>query len=363
MLEKLTLKKTIRMILFLVPLAVLASVSYTLWSSGDANLSALLDISVPWLLAAVFLSLAPWIVAAIRLGLWARFFHLPMSTRDIFEIVLANDVAAAATPTAIGGGYAKLGLLIFHGTKPGLAASLMLIGSLEEYTVFALLVPIVWFFFPPENINVTEIFLKFMPFRSLQSVAITLGILVALFLFFRYSKTAKRWKQRLMHKDGWLAKGLSAIQKTVADFRTALQLVAAGGKLRFLLNIGFAALQWGMRYSVFTALAFGFGLDPHPVKFLLLQWLLFTLMNIVPTPGAIGGAEIGFALLFKGVVPPGLLALSVSSWRFVATYLQLIVAASLMVFIEKPEKKKAHTEPVSGETEASFVAERAGDMS
>lgn len=146
MLEKLTLKKTIRMILFLVPLAVLASVSYTLWSSGDANLSALLDISVPWLLAAVFLSLAPWVVAAIRLGLWARFFHLPMSTRDIFEIVLANDVAAAATPTAIGGGYAKLGLLIFHGTKPGLAASLMLIGSLEEYTVFALLVPIVWFF-------------------------------------------------------------------------------------------------------------------------------------------------------------------------------------------------------------------------
>ena len=116
MLEKLTLKKTIRMILFLVPLAVLASVSYTLWSSGDANLSALLDISVPWLLAAVFLSLAPWIVAAIRLGLWARFFHLPMSTRDIFEIVLANDVEIAERQGKRGGefGNGRFPRVILH---------------------------------------------------------------------------------------------------------------------------------------------------------------------------------------------------------------------------------------------------------
>ena len=359
MLEKVTLKKTIRMILFLVPFAVLANVGYTIWSSDDANLPELLNISVSWLVVAVFFSLAPWLVASALLGLWARFFQLPLVRRDIFEVVLANDVAAAATPTAIGGGYAKLGLLIFHGTKPGLAASLMVIGSLEEYAVFAVLVPLTWAFYPPENINVAEIFFKFFPFRSLQSVLIAVGIVLVLFILLRNNTAVKNLFNRLMHKDGWLAKALIAIKKTIGDFRAALRLVAAGGKLLFLFNILLAALQWGMRYSVFTALAFGFGLQPHPIKFLLLQWLLFTLMNIVPTPGAIGGAEIGFALIFKGVVPPGLLALSVSAWRFVATYLQLIVAAIIMVFIEKPEKKPK-SEPVDPSGYTAIETKHAG---
>jgi len=336
----LTLKKAVRTTLFIVPVAVLGNVIYASFSSSGAGLSALLNISVNWLCLAIFLSLAPGLVAALRLGLWGRFFHLDLTVRQLFEITLANDVAAAATPTAVGGGYAKLGLLVYHGAKPGLAASLMVISSIEEFIAFAFIVPVCWILYPPAHIDLFEILAKFTPSSSsLPSILFVVAIIIGIFVFIRKVSFVQQLFARFLKKNGRLARFIIGIKQTIQDFRSAFALIASGGKLFFATNIVLASVQWTMRYSIFTALAYGLGMQPHPVEFFLIQWLLFTLMNIVPTPGAIGGAEVGFALLFKGVVPSELLAISGSAWRFVATYLQLIVAAGIMIFIEKPNKR------------------------
>ncbi|MFQ5628462.1 MAG: YbhN family protein [bacterium] len=336
-----TLKKAVRTTLFIVAIAVLGNVIYTSVSSNGAGFSALLNISVNWLFLAIFLSLTPWLVAVLRLGLWGRFFHLDLTPRKLFEIILGNDLAAAATPTAVGGGYAKLGLLVYHGAKPGLAALLMVISSIEEFIAFAFLVPICWILYPPANIDLIEIIAKFTPSSSsLPYIIIILGTIIGALIFLRRTLWVKNLFARLMQKNSRLAKIIIYIKQIIQDFKSAFALISSGGKLFFATNIVLASVQWAMRYCIFTALAFGFGLQPHPVQFFLLQWLLFTLMNIVPTPGAIGGAEVGFALLFKGVVPPELLAISGSAWRFVATYLQLIVAAGIMIFMEKPNKNR-----------------------
>ena len=51
----------------------------------------------------------------------------------------------------------------------------------------------------------------------------------------------------------------------------------------------------------------------------------------MPTPGASGFAELGFAELFSLIVPHGLLGLAVALWRFATYYFTLAVGGALVV--------------------------------
>lgn len=332
------LKKAIRIILILVPLAVLGNVTYTLMVSDTSALQALLTIPFKWFFAAILLSLGPWLLAALRLGLWSRFFQLDLSFRKLMEIVLANDVAAAATPTAIGGGYAKLGLLVYHGANPGLAASLMVIGSLEDYLAFLVIVPICWALAPPEHLEFGAILSRTTSAFSAIPSELLFAVLAftAVFVILKRSKSYRRAVRQLFSRLRWAVALKSHLVTVYCEFIAAFRVVSCGGKLFFTTNVVLAGLQWVMRYSVFTALAYGLNLNPHPVQFFLVQWMIYALMNIVPTPGAIGGAELTFNYLFKNLLPTDLLAISGSAWRFVSTYLQLMVAAILIVVLERP---------------------------
>lgn len=51
--------------------------------------------------------------------------------------------------------------------------------------------------------------------------------------------------------------------------------------------------------------------------------------SYVPTPGASGAAELGFAELFRMVVPPALIGLAVARWRLRTYYFTLLVGGTL----------------------------------
>lgn len=335
------IKRAIRLVLFLIPLAVLGNLIYIIFSSGDSGIDSLVHMPIFWLGVAGFLSLAPWLIAILRLHIWSRFFKLNLTPHNLTEIVLANDVAAAATPTAVGGGYAKLGLLVYHGARPGVAASLMVIGSIEEYFIFAIMVPICWYFSPPLNIDFFNLLFDLFP--SLSTIPkLIAGLVVLIALLYAIAQMVPRFQkavEKTLTRRWWYRKILLPVKRTVSDFLNAFKIISSGGKRYFAINMLLAGVQWGMRYSVFTALAYGFGLQPHPVHFFLLQWLLFTVLNLVPTPGAIGAAEVGFVLVFRGTMPPELLAVAGGAWRFISTYLQIMVAAAILVIMEKPRLK------------------------
>ncbi|RMD92348.1 MAG: UPF0104 family protein [Calditrichaeota bacterium] len=344
-----TLQRAIKLILFAMPLAVIGNIVYTALTAGNTGFQAILGIPWFWLALALFFSLTPWIFAILRVKTWNSFFNLKLSHRDLFEIVLANDVAAAATPTAVGGGYAKIGLLIYHGVKPGLSASLMVIGSLEDYVSMALVVPICWLLSPPEHISLQILFNKiFLSASHLNGVLPVTVITVSSAAIFVWAIPATRgFFIKTINFGWWQKKIVKPLKGVFYDFGQAFALISKGGKLLFAMNVLLAAIQWIMRYSIFTIMAAGLGLHPHPVSFFLLQWLVFMFMNFVPTPGAIGGAEVVFALVFKGTVPPELIPVAAGAWRFVSTYLQLMIAALLMIIIEKPSLKSKHRASVS----------------
>jgi uncharacterized membrane protein YbhN (UPF0104 family) len=53
-------------------------------------------------------------------------------------------------------------------------------------------------------------------------------------------------------------------------------------------------------------------------------------MVMIPTPGAIGGAELSFGLVYSGIVPAGVVPLLTGVWRFITFYLIIAVAAIIL---------------------------------
>ncbi len=334
----LLIRRAIRLILFIVPLALFGNIIYTLMANENQGLFSILELHPGWLLLALFFSLSPWLFSIMRLSIWNRFFDLKLRKRDIAEAILANEVAAITTPTAVGGGYAKIGILALRGVSPGLATSLVLIGTVEDYLFFPILIPVCWYFFPPGDIRLFEILGKYMPSATnLQDYLIIAAVVAfvagAALIFTR----VRHFFTRFFQLKWWHNKIFSLVVKAVLDFKTACVLISKGGKRFLLFNALLATLQSVLRYSIFTAIAFGLGFSPNLMEFFLLQWLVFMLLNVVPTPGAIGGAEMVFIYIFEGFIPAGSLVPAAGYWRFVATYLQLLVAALILMLFEKPE--------------------------
>ena len=59
--------------------------------------------------------------------------------------------------------------------------------------------------------------------------------------------------------------------------------------------------------------------------------LFYMASSYVPTPGASGFAELGFAELFSLIVPHRLLGLTVALWRLATYYFTLAAGGALVV--------------------------------
>jgi glycosyltransferase 2 family protein len=117
------------------------------------------------------------------------------------------------------------------------------------------------------------------------------------------------------------------LRRTAREARRAAALVARRGRSRFAITLLLTGIHWGARYSVIAALALFLGIPFDPVLFWLLQWVVFTFMSFVPTPGATGGAELAFTAVYATLLPPGVIGLATAAWRLFTFYVPVGLAA------------------------------------
>ena len=115
----------------------------------------------------------------------------------------------------------------------------------------------------------------------------------------------------------------------------------------FLISFTILILQWTSRFTVLIVLLYALGVEFEPVQIYLQQWIVYLTMIFIPTPGATGGAEATFFLLFDGEIPKDLLPLIVSTWRFFIYYLMLFTAVTLVqvLHFSKKSELKSTEEP------------------
>ena len=118
-----------------------------------------------------------------------------------------------------------------------------------------------------------------------------------------------------------------------SDAREVFKLIRYNGKAWFCLSILLTGSQWLARYSIVSAIVAFLGLPAQPVLFWVLQWVVFTLSALIPTPGGAGGAEAAFFVLYSPFIPSSAMGLVTAGWRFFSFYLLLGLAAILYMIL------------------------------
>ncbi|MFP4624165.1 MAG: hypothetical protein ACLFRX_08320 [Gemmatimonadota bacterium] len=127
--------------LVVVPLGVLGNLVFTYLATDRDVLTSLGAFPRTWLLLALGLALVPWLTNTLRLLIWTRFLGYRVGGLEAFRMTLAVDLGASVSPTAVGGGFLKWGMLVERGVPPGAAASLIALPTVEDAIFFALALP------------------------------------------------------------------------------------------------------------------------------------------------------------------------------------------------------------------------------
>jgi uncharacterized protein (TIRG00374 family) len=323
------LNRLLRPLAVIIPLAIAGNIIYIVAASEPQSLKSLGSYNIWYLILSVVLVFIPWVTHGGRVYLWNHAFGKDMRPSDALKTVVANDIGSAITPTAVGGGYVKLGFLVKYGFSPGEATLVTLLGSIEDGAFFAVAIPLA--------VILTRAWTNSMAraaFHNLIShwpllVIAGAGVLAAYAIWtWIKARAGRRIESEALPKGQGFFIGIKTKLRAFRDeFLAALMFAARNGKRTFGLCVFLSGIGWSCRYGAISALVAGLGYKSDPVLFFLLQWIVFTTMTLIPTPGAVGGAEMSFAIVFGRIVHPGLVPILTGAWRFITFYLVVIVGA------------------------------------
>jgi uncharacterized protein (TIRG00374 family) len=317
------LRRILKILLIIIPLAVAGNILYVIIATEPGIINHLNNFNGRFLALAVGLAFLPWLAQSSRILIWGRVFKKNIKPGQAFRTVLATEMGAAITPTMLGGSYAKLGFLVGYGFTVAEATLVTFLGTLVDAVFFALALPISLFWSRAwENPHVIRAWGDLI--SNWPTALILLALLSAVLIIIRkLNLTFNRTSLKSGEKStGRFVTGIIArIERFRSDLSSAAGFVLRQGKSSFAACVLVAGIGWCGRYGAISALIFGLGYPVDPVLFFLLQWVVFTTMTMVPTPGAIGGAEVSFALVYRGLIPSAVIPIAASAWRLVTFYL------------------------------------------
>lgn len=312
----------LRRLIPIVCIGVLGNLAFSWYTTDKGKLLDWSAFSWGYLFLACGLSLLPWFWHALRIYIWSRFFGIPISPLNLLRIVVATDVGGVVAPVAVGGAPFKMGMLMQQGFQTGQAATLTLLGHLEEAVFFLSIIPVSLVLTRPwEN----PLWQRVGTFVDAHTVALLSGlaVLAALVVLVKKTPFFRRFFHGRVHRS-------ERLQMLIADFRHAIRLVYSKGRKPFLLSMLAIIGQWISRFSILIAVLFALGLEVDFFKIFFLQWMVFVAMLFVPTPGGTGGAEAAFLLVFSNLIPRAAVGPAMAGWRLITYYFMLLVGVGLL---------------------------------
>ena len=329
------LRRFLKILLVIIPLAVAGNVVYVIVATEPGILEHLNNINGWYLTLAVALVFLPWLAQSSRIMIWGKVFKRNLGPGQAFQTVLATEIGAAITPTMLGGSYAKLGFLTGYGFSFAEATLVTFLGSLVDGVFFAIALPISLYWSRAwENPYVMRAWRVLI--SNWETALILIALLLAILLIIKRLKPTLN--RSSLESDKGLPEGLvpriiACLGRFQSDFFSAAGFALRRGKGAFAACVLIAGIGWCGRYGAISALIFGLGYPVDPVLFFLLQWVVFTTMTMIPTPGAIGGAEVSFALIHNGLIPSAIIPIATSVWRFITFYLPIGVGSLIFSLI------------------------------
>ena len=318
---------------FLGVVMVAYGVYLVLTGQVDEFVGSLAGVDVGWIAAGVACFLLYYVFGVLAYVISVAVDRdSPVGIRDLMSVEAAGVFFMRMTPSGAGAPPAQIYRLTRAGLSVGEAGALnftrFVLYEAGEGVFAAVMLLLCGGYFYEAFGDVTLIGFVLFGFKAVQLAAI-----LFLCLFPRPVMALGNWGLRFANRHGWLRDGryeeaYAFVNTQVLVFSRAFKRSAANvGEMS--LTMAATLLQLGCMYALpyFVLRAFG-----EPADLLLCVAsgsMLELLINAVPLPGGTGGAEVGFAYLFKDMFGTHLAAGFVI-WRAIEYLLPVLIAAPCM---------------------------------
>jgi uncharacterized protein (TIRG00374 family) len=331
--RKLNFKKTLNRLILFIGIGVVAHIIFVLATTEKQSLSYLGLISFGHLLLIVVLLVCPWLGYASRIYMWSRFLNEKITYKDAIRVVVTAEVASALSPTAVGGAPVKAALLLNRGYSHGSVGFMLTYGVVEDIIFYCSGIALASYFSSELIYEIgSSISLFFINhFEIITSVLIFFIIYIVAMVKKWIPEKLKISKYLPTKFNHFIEETKIKFSKSIRDMKSNFKLAVKHGKLRMLLSITILFLQWIAKFSVLIVILSAFGVDFEAIQVYIRQWVVYVTMLFIPTPGAAGGAEASFLVIFGESIPDEISYLVVSIWRLCTYY--FILLGAVFVYI------------------------------
>ena len=312
----------------MICVGIVAHLIFLLYTTDREILSQILTLKFKYLVLIALLVMVPWCGHALRLTLWTRLLGQPLPYIDSLNIAVSTDLGSALTPTMIGGGPIKLGLLLNKGFSPARATFLALLSGFEDFIFYTAGITLTFIFAKDGILKISGAISGWISANVIATVFIAILILLILWYYQReFKKVNNRLLSKLPNRIETSLRSLpTKLKDNLNELKGIVRFIFKEGKLTFLASLSILFIQWAAKFSVLAVILLALDVDCTWYLIYLKQWLVWLTMIFIPTPGASGGAEASFYLIFGNAIDSEVLALVVSVWRFFTYYFVLFSA-------------------------------------
>ncbi len=319
------------------------AIYFTIDSDFTSVMQALVNASPIWVVICLLLMVWTYICDGYTLYCFARLHNKEYKMSQGIRNAMTGILWCGITPFASGGQFAQVFVFNKQGVRPSQSASILLMAFIVYQSILVLFTSVVMLF---RLTHYSAIYSDFL-YLSLIGFTVNTAVIVSLFIAAK-SKRAQRFvtnnvllflsKIKVVKNFGDAKAKANA---RIDDFRHELTTLQKRKKLLIQTSI-ISAVKLFILYSIPYFVAKALHIEVHDVVFLDfvgLSAFIFLITSFIPIPGASGGSEGVFALLFGPVfglaTAPALLL-----WRFITYYIGIFIGGFVFLFSKEIRKKE-----------------------
>ncbi|WOF16533.1 flippase-like domain-containing protein [Methanoplanus sp. FWC-SCC4] len=318
-------------------LIVLALVLY--FTIDENTIEYLQKLQPEFLIAALVLHMGSLCAWALRIKFMSRSLGHKVPFMHCLNMVFANLLIAAVTPSQAGGEPVRIHELYRADVPLGDATAIVIMERVLDGILLGIIggIAMLALWLGSENLD----------------IAITLPLLfmwaliTGFVILFAYSvknpdflknliKKASSWFTKRWHADK-AEKLMSGIDSEVDNFHDALKKYVSYSKTGLLWGTFFTVIYWFGEFFIASLILMGLGEGPHIIESFVAQIIIAIIMMIPLTPGSSGIAELSATSLYNLFVPSSIVGIFVVLWRLVLYYFNIFIGVMGTVIIVKRE--------------------------
>ncbi len=280
-----------------------------------------------YILAAVLTLVLYWVMEAGMLLVLIRFEYPQESFRHAFTLMMIGQYYNQVTPSSSGGQPLQLIDMVSTGVSPGFGTAVLV----QKYALYQISVTLIGIIGVLSNLKLIFTWIPLGRIMLYIGLAINLAgsiLIIVIALNPKFAKVLLNFLVRTGLKFHIIKdekKWYGRVQNFLDEYESAI----LGLKDHIFITIGlllFNLLAILVYYLITYLIYRGLGLSTLSVfRVILIQSVLYLMIAFVPLPGAAGGAEIGFAIVFGTIFGATVSSVALITWRIITFYLILIV--------------------------------------